>query len=575
MSTADATAPLGAGPGVAGAGAHRLRREIGVVGLLFTSVGSIIGSGWLFGALSASQIAGPAALLSWVVGGVAVILLALAHAELGAMYPVAGGSARFPHYAFGSLAGFAGGWFAFLGAVTTAPIEVEAALQYSTNYVHGLTRVSGGTPVLTASGYAVAAVLMLLFSAINVMGVRWLAETNKAIVWWKIAIPVLTVVVLIATAFHPHNLTAGGGFMPFGLKGVFTAVAAGGVVFAYLGFEQAIQLGGESRNPRRNIPLAVVGSMVLGVLLYILLQIAFLGALKPATLAHGWTSVAFAGNGAIYGPFAGLATGLGLGWLATLLYIDAIVSPGGTGLLYVGTSSRLTFALARNRYVPRPFAMLSHRRVPVLAIAFSFICGMFLFLPFPGWQKLVGFITSATVLAYAMVPLSLGALRHEEPDLERPFRLPLAPILAPASFIVANELILFSGWAVVWKLLVAIAIGFVLLGLSLATTAPEQRPSLDWRNAAWLAPFMVGLGVISYLSSFDTTSKSSFLGLDGPTGTLPFGWDVLVMAVFALGIYALAIRLRLPRTAVAEHVGDVTEEAEEEDVLLGVGRVAA
>jgi amino acid transporter len=575
MTTADATAPMGSGPGAAGAGAHRLRREIGVVGLLFTSVGSIIGSGWLFGALSASQIAGPAALLSWVIGGVAVILLALAHAELGAMYPVAGGSARFPHYAFGSLAGFAGGWFAFLGAVTTAPIEVEAALQYSTNYVSGLTKVSGGTPVLTTTGYAVAAVLMLLFSAINVMGVRWLAETNKAIVWWKIAIPVLTVVVLIATAFHPHNFTAGGGFMPFGLKGVFTAVAAGGVIFAYLGFEQAIQLGGESRNPRRNIPLAVVGSMLLGVVLYILLQIAFLGALKPATLAHGWTSVAFAGNGAIYGPFAGLATGLGLGWLATLLYIDAIVSPGGTGLLYVGTSSRLTFALARNRYVPKRFAMLSRRRVPTLAIAFSFVCGMFLFLPFPGWQKLVGFITSATVLAYAMVPLSLGALRREEPELERPFRLPLAGLLAPASFIVANELILFSGWEVVWKLLVAIAIGFALLGVSFATTPREERPMLEWRNAAWLLPFMIGLGVISYLSSFDTTSKSSFLGLNGPTGTLPFGWDVLVMAVFALAIYALAIRLRLPRTAVDEHVGDMTQEAEEEDILLGVGRVAA
>src|SRR4029077_10606125 len=101
--------------------------------------------------------------------------------------------------------------------------------------------------------------------------------------------------------------------------------------------------------------------------------------------------------------------------------------------------------------------MLNGRRVPALAIAFSFACGMFLFLPFPGWQKMVGFITSATVLAYAMVPLSLGALRREQPDAQRPYRLALAEVLAPTSFIVANELILFSGWTVVWKLLVAIA----------------------------------------------------------------------------------------------------------------------
>src|SRR3954467_14805097 len=179
MATADVSVSA---PGGSLATRRRLRRDIGVVGLLFTSVGSIIGSGWLFGALTASKIAGPAALVSWVIGGGAMILLALVHAELGGMYPVAGGSARFPHCAFGSLAGFAGGWFAFLGAVTTAPIEVEAAIQYSTNYVHGLTKVSGGTPELTASGYAVATAVMLLFSAIDVMGVRWLAETNKAIV---------------------------------------------------------------------------------------------------------------------------------------------------------------------------------------------------------------------------------------------------------------------------------------------------------------------------------------------------------------------------------------------------------
>ena len=147
MATAGVSVPAAAIPS-----RRRLRRDIGVVGLLFTSVGSIIGSGWLFGALSASKIAGPAALVSWVIGGGAMILLALVHAELGGMYPVAGGSARFPHYAFGSLGGFAGGWFAFLGAVTTAPIEVEAAIQYSTNYVSGLTKLQNGTPVLTASG---------------------------------------------------------------------------------------------------------------------------------------------------------------------------------------------------------------------------------------------------------------------------------------------------------------------------------------------------------------------------------------------------------------------------------------
>src|SRR3954463_15817136 len=112
---------------------HRLRRDVGLVGLLFASLGSIIGAGWLFGALYASSLAGPAAVNSWVVGGGVVMLLALTHPEVGGMYPVAGGSARFPRFAFGGLVGFTSGWIAFLGAVTVGPIMVEAMLLYASN----------------------------------------------------------------------------------------------------------------------------------------------------------------------------------------------------------------------------------------------------------------------------------------------------------------------------------------------------------------------------------------------------------------------------------------------------------
>jgi len=109
---------------------------VSTIGLLFVCLGSVIGSGWLFGALYAMQVAGPAAIISWVLGAGVMLILALVHAEVGGMYPVAGGSARYPHFSFGSLAGFASGWIVWLGAVTVAPIEVEAALQYLTHYFH-------------------------------------------------------------------------------------------------------------------------------------------------------------------------------------------------------------------------------------------------------------------------------------------------------------------------------------------------------------------------------------------------------------------------------------------------------
>src|SRR5207248_2794559 len=222
---------MAAAPARAG---RKLRRDVGFFGLLFISFGSIIGAGWLFGALYASSLAGPAAVISWVIGG---------------------------------------------GAVTVGPIMVQATLLYTSNYVSSLTTISGGRPVLTVQGYFAAAALLLLFCTINILGVRWLAETNMIAVCWKLLIPVVTVIALIATSAHGENFTSAGGFMPYGWKGVFLAISSGGVIFACLGFEQAVQLGGETRNPRRNIPFAIIGAMIVAIVLYLALQVAFILAL--------------------------------------------------------------------------------------------------------------------------------------------------------------------------------------------------------------------------------------------------------------------------------------------------------
>ena len=137
-----------------------LRREIGFIGLLWASGGSIIGSGWLFGAQGALAAAGPAAVISWVIGAVAILLLALVHAELGAMYPVAGGTARFPHYAFGGAVGASFGWFSWLQAATVAPIEVSAMLTYGEHYSFSDGLINPDTAVLTTPGIVVAIMLL-------------------------------------------------------------------------------------------------------------------------------------------------------------------------------------------------------------------------------------------------------------------------------------------------------------------------------------------------------------------------------------------------------------------------------
>jgi len=523
-----------------------LRREIGFIGLLWASGGSIIGSGWLFGSQEALMAAGPAAVISWAIGGVAIFLLALVHAELGGMYPVAGGTARFPHYAFGGAAGASFGWFSWLQAATVAPIEVMAMIQYGQHYSFAKhwMKLSHNQNVLTAQGIVAAVILMAIFTSINFLGVRKLAHTNSAATWWKVGVPLLTIFVLAIVNFHGSNFTAANGFNPYGAKGILAAVSTSGIIFALLGFEQADQLAGESANPKRDIPRAVIMSVIIGVIIYIALQIAFLGAL-PASQIHGtWAHAAYT---TMSGPFAQLATLVAVGWLATILYIDAVISPGGTGLIYTTSTSRVSYGLSRNGYVPTAFEATTARGVPWVGLVTAFVIGCICFLPFPSWKSLVGLITSASVLMYAGAPLSFGAFRRRLPHHERPYVAPFGEVLAPLSFIVANLLILWSGWTTDWKLGVAILIGYVILGVNRLFHLNDVRPVLDWRAASWLPVYLVGMGVIVYLSAFGGL-KSPLYGV---------WWSIGIAAAFSLGIYFWAMQVALPRERIEEIIGDV------------------
>jgi amino acid transporter len=556
-------------PGVAPTGEYHLHRKVGLRALTMISLGSIIGSGWLLGALTASEHAGAASSISWLLGGLVLALLALVHAELGSTYPVSGGTARFPYMVFGGLGGFTGGWMAFLQAVTIAPIEVEATLGYLNSKFTGLklintTGASAGT--LDGKGIAFGALFMLFFTVINILGVRWLAETNAIATYWKILIPTITIFALLFTVFHSHNFTAGGGFMPFGFHGVFSALPYG-IIFALEGFEQAIQVGGESENPQRNIPRAVIGAMIIGTIIYLLLEVAFVGALNPANLVHGWSNP-ISGFGA-YGPYATLATQAGLGWLSTLLIIDSVVSPAGTGLIYLGTSSRISYGLGRNGYFPGAISKISSRGVPLTSIIICFIVGMLTFLPFPSWAGLVALVTSATVLMYAMAPLSLAGLRRADPDRPRAYRLPAAGVLCPLAFIFANMIVYFAGWSNVFWLYVFVVIGFLIFGLYQAAIPAEKRSVIEWKAAMWIVPWLAGLGIISWQGQY-TSSPNKVFGITlNPTlhigGATPTGvgkWlDLIIIAVFSLAIYYWAVHVAMPTDKVQAAVADVEAEA--------------
>src|SRR5215472_14151373 len=397
-----------------------LKREMGLVGATWAAETSIIGSGWLFASWKAAYSTGTASLLAWVIAGIAIIVLALVHAELGAMYPVAGGTARFPHFAFGSVAGMSFGFFSWVQAVTVTPIECFAVMQYASYYWHGLFNDTTGE--VTGAGFAVSIALMALFTAVNFMAMRLFNKVNAAVTWWKVAIPVLTIVILLFK-FHPSNFNSHGGFLPFGAKAMFAAIPGAGIVFAYLGFEQADQLAAEVKDPQRNLPRAIILAMLIGTAVYILLQVVFIGALEPSHLGKGWAALA-TNKGLIKGPLAFIAAGAGLGWLATILRVDAFISPSGTGLIYVTSTSRVSYGLARNRYYPQIFARVDRRGVPWFSVIAAFVLGLVFLLPFPSWTALVNIITDASLLMYAGVPLAMGVFRRRLPHANRPYKMP-------------------------------------------------------------------------------------------------------------------------------------------------------
>ena len=575
------TAVTQAGGPPGGAVDEGLKREVDFLGLMWASEGSIIGSGWLFGALTATVIAGPAVVFSWVIASAIVILLALIHAELGGIFNVTGGTSRFPHYAFGSLAGASFGWFSYLQAATVAPVEVLATVQYFSTVSWASSWYDGKTNTLSGVGIVVALALLVIFAAINLMGIKWLSRTNTWITSFKVFVPILAIVVLVTTHFHFGNFTAEGGFFLKGAnapKVIMEAIPAGGIVFSLLGFEQAVQLGGESRNPKRDIPRAVIGATLIGAVIYLLVQFAFIGALAPATLAHSstWATLGINNPSLAASPYATLATIAGLGWLAVVLRIDAVISPGGTGLIYNTTTSRLSFGLSKNGYVPKIFEATSKQnKVPVFGIIIATIVGALFLLPFPAWSSLIGIVTGASVLMYAGAPLALGALRYSKPALHRPYLLPIAAVLCPLAFVCAGWGVYWAGWGTYSTLMVAVAIGYILMLISAAFKLNPNQPKIDWIAGVWIFPYLIGMGIISFFGQFGNGGAVGNLidggkFMVGGTGAIPFWWDLAVVAVFSLVVYYTAMHFRLSEAQVdvyASHLyppeGEVTVEAAE------------
>jgi amino acid transporter len=512
-----------------------LRRDARAIGLLFASTTSMIGSGWLFGAYHAARIAGPLSVWSWVVGGAIIMLIALCFAELAVLFPRSGALVHMSHASHGAGLGRIWGWMLFLAYVAVPAVEAEAVVTYANNYLPYFIQPNSAG-LLTTTGFVACAALLGVFALLNLLAVRMLLQVNSTVTWWKIAVPGLTFVVLIIASSHWDVWAADP--KSYGFSGIFTALPAAGIVFSFLGFRTAIDLGGESSNPSRDIPMAVIGSVMISAVIYIMLQLAFLVALRPGDLAHGWAHLSFSGQA---GPFAGLAATLGLSWLATLLYVDAYISPAGTALMYMTGGSRILFATGETNGGPRWLTALNAAKAPWIAVLVMWIVGVLFLLPFPAWKLMVGYITSITVLTYGLGPVVLLVLRRNQPSLHRPFRLWGADILAPVAFIASNWIIYWTGFKTNSFLFALIAVGFIVYAAYYHLIARLPPGEFGWRYIAWLLPWFGGMCALSALGD-----------VDGGYGLLSFWPGVIAVAIWSLVVLGLARRSSLPAAETAE-----------------------
>jgi amino acid transporter len=511
----------------------KFQKRLSLTDLTFIGLGSIFGSGWLFAASHVSSIAGPAGIVSWVVGGVAVLLLGLVYCELGAALPRAGGVVRYPEYSHGSLLGWMMGFITLIAFSSLIAIEVEACRQYAAAWFPSLNQAGSTHP--SVAGWLLQFALLVVFFLLNYFSVKTFAMANNIVSVFKFLVPVLVIVMLLAH-FNTENLHVQG-FAPSGATGVAAAISAGGIIFAYLGLTPIVSVASEVRDPQRNIPIALILSVVLSTIIYVLLQVAFLGGIPTEQLAQGWGGI----SKMFSLPYHDIALVLGMGWLAALVICDAMISPSGTGNIYMNATPRVIYGWARSGgFLPVLTRIDAKSGIPRPALWLSFALSVFWTLPFPSWETLIQVVSAALVLSYAVAPVTVAALRRSAPELPRPFHLRGMAVLGPLSFIVAALIVYWSTWKTLsWLLGLQVAMFVLYVLYKLPAAAGRARLLRQVRGSLWLIVFFALVLVVSYLGTF------------GGTGWIAHPWDSMSVVVIAFFIYHWGARSGLPAEELA------------------------
>ncbi len=394
-----------------------LNRSIGAAALTALGVGAIIGTGIFVVIGEGAAEAGPALVLSFVLAALTCVFSALSYAELSSSVPVSGSAYTFSYATMGELVAFIIGWDLVLEyGVSVAAVAVgwggnvneflQAAFGYALPDAISKSPSEGG--MFNIPAILIVAVITVLLT----LGTRESSRANAIMVVVKIAVLAFFVVVAF-TAFDSGN------FQPFAPQGVTGITAAAGIIFfAYIGFDAVSTGSEESKNPGRDLPIAIIGSLLVSTVIYVLVAIAAVGVAPVDTLTGSDAPLA-----------AALREGAGIPWAGGLLALGALVAITSVVLVIMYGQTRIFFAMCRDGLMPRRLAKVHPRYGTPARLTIGFGVLIAILAAFVPLGAIVELVNIGTLFAFVLVNLGVIILRRTRPDMPRPFRVPLSPVL--------------------------------------------------------------------------------------------------------------------------------------------------